>query len=292
MRIGQMIKAQEKPFYSLEFFPPKDKEKWGDFFNVVEKLKVIKPLFASVTCGAGGSDQGYTIDIANKIKNEYSMECMAHCTCVRSNTENMKKFFEELKDINIDNILALRGDKPKDKHGMIDESLISDDFKYAEDLVHYCKKNLPSFGVAVAAYPAPHPESKTFAEDRKYLIQKIRAGADFGVSQLFFDSREYINLLDILKKENLDCPIVPGILPIQSLAALKHTLSLCGANIPGKFFLELEDAHAKGGSEKVKEVGLRYAVEQIRMLLDAGAPGIHLYTLNKAELCLELVDMV
>ena len=99
-------------------------------------------------------------------------------------------------------------------------------------------------------------------------------------------------MLDILKKEKLECPIIPGIIPIQSLASLKHTLSLCGANIPGKFFLALEDAHASGGTEKVKELGLKYAVEQARMLLDAGAPGIHLYTLNRADLCLQLVDMI
>jgi methylenetetrahydrofolate reductase (NADPH) len=292
MHIGQMIKTQKKPFYSLEFFPPKEKEKWDDFFAIVQKLKTINPLFASVTCGAGGTGQGYTVDIAGKIKNDHAIECMAHCTCVRSNIESMNQYFEDLKGVGIDNILALRGDRPKNEDGLIDESLISDDFKYAEDLVRYSKKAYPSFGVAVAAYPAPHPESKSFADDRKYLIQKIRAGADFGVTQLFFDSREYMDLLEILRREKLECPIIPGILPIQSLASIKHTLSLCGANIPGKFFLELEDAHEKGGTEKVKEVGLKYAVEQIRMLVDAGAPGIHLYTLNRADLCLQLVDMV
>jgi len=292
MHIGQMIKAQTSPFYSLEFFPPKEQEKWADFFVNVQKLKAIKPLFASVTCGAGGSGQGNTVDIAGKIKNDYDIECMAHCTCVRSNTESMDQYFKDLKGVGIDNILALRGDKPKNEQGLIDESLISDDFKYAEDLVRYTKKAYPAFGVAITAYPAPHPESKSFADDRKYLVQKIRAGADFGITQLFFDSREYINLIDILRKENIMHPIIPGILPIQSLASLKHTLSLCGANIPGNFFLALEDAHEKGGTEKVKEVGLKYAVEQIRILLDAGAPGIHLYTLNRADLCIQLVDMV
>lgn len=293
MYIGELIKKQDKPFFSVEFFPPKEKEKWNEFFQVVEKLKAINPLFASVTCGAGGSGQDNTVEIANAIKNTYGIECMAHCTCVRSDKEAMDKYLNELKNINIENILALRGDKPKNAEGIVDESLMSHDFKFASDLVEYVKANHKGFAVGVAAYPAPHPESKTFAEDRKFLVEKIRKGADFAITQLFFDSREYLDLVHNLNKEGIkDCPVIPGILPIQSLASIKHTLSLCGANIPGKFFLALEKAYEEGGNEKVKELGLKYAVDQIRVLLDSGARGIHLYTLNKAELCLQLVDMI
>ncbi len=292
MQIGKLIKEQTKPFYSLEFFPPKDREKWDNFFNVVEKLKQINPLFASVTCGAGGSTNSNTIEIADKVQNEFNITCMAHCTCVRSDTDNMKKYFEELKNININNILALRGDKPLNEHGIIDESLISNYFKYADDLVRFSRENFPEFGVSVAAYPAPHPESLSFSQDRKYLAQKIKAGADFAITQLFFDNREFFDLQEYLAKENLDCPIIPGILPIQSLSSLKHTLSLCGANIPGKLYLELEQADKDGGSDKVKEVGLKYAIKQIRELLSFGAKGIHLYTLNRAELCLKLIEMI
>lgn len=292
MRIASLIEKQDKPFYSLEFFPPRNKEDWPNFFNVVEKLKVIDPLFTSVTCGAGGSTQAYTVEIASHIKNNLGLECMAHCTCVRSSNETMHQFFQDLQNAGIDNILALRGDKPLDENGQVDESLIGTDFRYAEDLVRFSREHYPHFGVGVTAYPAPHPESKSFREDRRYLVQKLRAGADFAMTQLFFDAREYINLVETMKDEGITCPIVPGILPIQSLASIKHTLSLCGANIPGKLFLDLEAAHQQGGTEKVKEVGLKYAVEQIRQILDAGAPGIHLYTLNRADLCIQLVDMI
>lgn len=293
MHIGELIKKSEKPFYSLEFFPPKEKEKWGEFYDVVEKLKTINPLFVSVTCGAGGSGQENTVEIASKIKNSIGLECMAHCTCVRSDKVKMDEYLNQLRSENITNILALRGDKPKNADGIVDESLMSHDYKYAADLVRYVRENHKDFGVAVAAYPAPHPESVSFASDRKYLIEKIKTGADFAITQLFFDSREYIALVDELKKEGIkDCPIIPGILPIQSLASIRHTLSLCGANIPGKFFIQLEKAHEEGGSEKVREVGLEYAKNQIRIMLDNGAKGIHLYTLNKADLCLELVNMV
>lgn len=291
MHIVELIKKSEKPFYSLEFFPPKEKEKWQEFYAVVKKLKAINPLFVSVTCGAGGTGQENTVEIASEIKNTLGLECMAHCTCVRSDKVKMDEYLNQLRNANINNILALRGDKPKNADGEIDESLMSHDYKYAADLVRYVRENHKDFGVAVAAYPAPHPEAISFAEDRKHLIEKIKTGADFAITQLFFDSREYLALVDELKKEGIhDCPIIPGILPIQSLASIKHTLSLCGANIPGKYFLQLEKAHEEGGSEKVREIGLNYAVQQIKTMLEYGAKGIHLYTLNKADLCLELID--
>ena len=123
-------------------------------------------------------------------------------------------------------------------------------------------------------------------------MHKIRAGADLVVTQLFFDSREYFALADHLREHGVDAPIIPGVLPIQSLASIRRTLSMCGANIPGKLYLQLEEAHDKGGTEAVKEAGLAFAVDQIRRLLDGGAPGVHLYTLNRAELCLRIADEV
>ncbi len=292
MKIGNLLKNQTKPFFSLEFFPPKHREKWNDFFNVVQRLKAINPIFASVTCGAGGSSNNNTVEIASKIQNEYHIECMAHCTCVRSDFQNMQAYFNELQRVGVNNILALRGDKPRNEQGEVDETLISHEFKYAEDLVKFSKQNFPDFGIAVAAYPAPHPDSTSFSADREFLAQKVLAGADFAITQLFFDNREYFDLLEYFGKKNINCPIIPGILPIQSLGSLKHTLGLCGANIPGKLYLSLEEADKEGGTELVKAVGLKYAVKQIKELLNNGAPGIHLYTLNRAELCLQLVDLV
>ena len=147
--------------------------------------------------------------------------------------------------------------------------------------MHFLRSEHPDLGIAVAGYPAPHPDAATFAADRAYLADKLRAGADFVITQLFFDVREYESLVSSLRAAGLEAPVTPGILPIQSFDSLRRVLSLCGANIPGKLYLELEAAHNKGGVE---------AVRQIRQLLDCGAPGIHLYSLNKSEMCLRLVE--
>ena len=144
----------------------------------------------------------------------------------------------------------------------------------------------------MAAYPAPHPESRSFAEDRNHTAEKLRAGADFAITQLFFDAREYVDLVAHLRGQGITTPVVPGILPIQSFDSLRRVLSLCGANIPGKLYLALEQADRDGGAEAVRQVGLDYAIGQIRRLIDAGAPGIHLYTLNKADVCLRLAEAV
>jgi methylenetetrahydrofolate reductase (NADPH) len=147
-------------------------------------------------------------------------------------------------------------------------------------------------GIAVAGYPTPHPESPSFASDWRYTVDKIREGADFVVTQLFFDVREYTAFVDRLHDMGVSVPVIPGVLPIQSFASLRRTLSLCGAAIPGKLYLDMEAAHEKGGVQAVREAGIAFAVRQIRMLLDQGAPGIHLYTLNQAAVCLRIVDEV
>ena len=146
------------------------------------------------------------------------------------------------------------------------------------------------FDVAVAGYPHPHPESHSFHYDRLYTQQKIVAGASFVITQLMFDVREYFDLLERLNSLGIMVPVIPGILPVPSLESLRRTLSMCGANLPAKFFFELEEIHAQGGAEAVKEAGTIFAIEQCAKLLEGGAPGVHLYTLNRAETCLRIVD--
>lgn len=289
MKIADLIAQKNGPFYSLEFFPPREREQWDSFFHVVEQLKAVNPLFASVTYGAGGTTQDATLDIVSRIKRDYAMETMAHLTCVGATSASLNHILGQLKANGVDNILALRGDPPK---GMEDMDWDSAEFAHAADLVRFARLHFPEFCVAVAGYPAPHPESLSFASDWRYTVAKIREGADFVVTQLFFDVREYFNFVDRLNDMGVSVPVVPGILPIQSFESLRRTLALCGANIPGKLYLELEAAHQKGGTEAVKDAGIAYASHQIRTLLDGGAPGIHLYTLNRAESCLRLVDEV
>ncbi len=291
MKIVELLKNTNKPFFSLEFFPPKNQEQWPDFFSCVEKLKSLEPLFASVTYGAGGSSQDNTLEIAKRLR-QMDLEPLVHLTCVGANAARINSFLQSLRQSNIDNVLALRGDAPKGQEEACALAEKESGFRYAEDLVRYMRRVQPEMGVAVAGYPAPHPQSPTFALDRAYTLSKVRAGADFVVTQVFFDVREYFDFVDALRQENIHTPVIPGVLPIQSLASLKVLLSMCGANIPGKLYLELEAAHEKGGEEAVREAGLTFAIQQIRQLIEGGAPGIHLYTLNKAELCLRLAQAV
>lgn len=284
MRIGELIRESSNQFFSLEFFPPGNKEQLPDFYKTVEQLAELRPLFVSVTYGAGGGKQQNTLNVTSCLAKR-GLNVMAHLTCVGSEAGTIKRFITELLANGVDNVLALRGDQPKDKVWDWQKGA----FRNAADLVRFVRKEFPRIGIGVAVYPSPHPESPTYELDREFTAQKLGAGADFGITQLFFDVREYIELMRCLRAKGISMPVIPGILPIQSFDSLKRVLSFCGANIPGKFYLELEAANARGGSEAVREAGLAFALGQIRQLLDAGAPGIHLYTLNKSALCARII---
>jgi methylenetetrahydrofolate reductase (NADPH) len=287
MNIARQIAAAEKPFYSLEFFPPKEEKDWPDFFAAVEQLQSIRPLFASVTYGAGGSTQNRTLALAAKLR-KMRLETMVHLTCVGADKVKIAAFLRELRDAGVENVLALRGDPPHGQSVDWDTSV----FRYAADLVRFVREQDPLMGLAVAGYPAAHPESATFSADREHTCDKIRAGADFVITQLFFDVREYEDFVRYLRAKGITTPVIPGVLPIQSLESVRRILALCGANIPGKLYLELEAANELGGADAVKEAGIAFAVRQIRRLLEFGAPGIHLYTLNRASTCLRIVEEV
>lgn len=276
-----------RPFYSLEFFPPKERENWPHFFDTVNKLRALDPLFVSVTYGAGGSTQDNTLDITARMAQD-GLVPMAHLTCVGATQDRLRAFLDRLAEAGVSNILALRGDVPQGTHIQWEEC----EFTYASDLVSFVRNAYPKFGIAVSAYPTPHPESATFADDRNAAALKLNAGSDFAVTQLFFDPREYIEYVSQLRALGITKPVLPGVLPVQSLDSIRRVLSLSGCNIPAKLWLTLEEADRTGGVEKVKEAGITYAVGQIRRLLDAGAPGIHLYTLNKADVCLRIAEEV
>ena len=282
MRIGTLIRQAERPFFSLEFFPPAEQGQLPAFYATVEELRALQPLFVSVTYGAGGSKQRNTLAVTAELARR-GFTAMAHLTCVGAQPEDIAAFLRELRSHGVDNVLALRG--------MTWESTCGA-FRHTAELVRFIRESEPEMGIGVAAYPAPHPESATFALDRRHTAEKIAAGADFAITQLFFDVREYEALVAGLRERGLDAPVVPGILPIQSLDSLRRVLSLCGANIPGKLYLDLEAAHEAGGAEAVREAGLAFAVRQIRRLIDMGAPGIHLYTLNKPGLCRRIAEEV
>lgn len=275
------------PFYSLEFFPPKERENWPDFFAAVDKLRKLHPLFASVTYGAGGSTQDYTLEITARLA-ESGLTPMAHLTCVGADKASIRGYIHKLLQSGVDNILALRGDVPKGKELCWEDC----EFSHASDLVRFVRKEFPQLGIAVAAYLTPHPESTSFSADRIATANKLTMGSDLAVTQLFFDYREYFEYVKQMRAMGVDKPILPGVLPIQSLASIKRVLSLSGCNIPAKLYLTIEEADRKGGSEAVREAGIQFAAEQVKRLLDGGAPGIHLYTLNKADMCLRIAEAV
>ncbi|CCH47361.1 methylenetetrahydrofolate reductase [Pseudodesulfovibrio piezophilus] len=284
MRVCDLIE-RKRPFISLEFFPPKEKDAWPGFFDVVEKLKELKPLFASVTYGAGGGTQDNTLEIATRMKRDHGIEPITHLTSVGASAEKLDAFLRNLRDANIENVLALRGDPPA---GVPDFDFNAQEFKHATDVIEFIRERYPEICVGGAAYPEPHPESSTIQSDLDMVDLKVKKGAKFLVTQLFFDNRLYFDYVERLKLMGSDVPVIPGVLPIMSLRSAKFILGLCGAAIPGKFLSALEKAHTEGGDDAVYALGMEYAVKQARELVDGGAPGVHLYTLNRAEACLEI----
>ncbi len=279
--------SPDKQFISLEFFPPKTREDWPVFFHTVERLARLKPLFASVTYGAGGSTNMDTLEIVSRIQQEYGIETMAHLTCLGSNTDEVTRFLLDLEAAGVTNVLALRGDLPQD--GSVETPLPSP-LQYASDLVNLIRESFPSKGICVAGYPEVHPEATSLESDLSFLKLKLDNGADFAITQLFFDNNLYHTFVRRAREAGISKPIIPGILPVVSLKVIKRIVSLCGASIPADFLAELEKADQTGGAAAVQKVGVAYARNQARELLKAGVPGVHIYTLNRSEVVLDLVD--
>lgn len=285
MRIASLLKTG-KPFVSLEFFPPKDRTKWPGFFNAVEKILTVNPLFVSVTYGAMGSTRANTLEIVSRLKKEFGLETMAHLTCVGVSGQDVGSSLDDLVRAGVDNVLALRGDLPQ---GEIIFDPSAHDFTCAADLVSHIRARFPSLGIGVAAYPEGHPEAPSIEKDLIYLKRKLDRGADFAITQLFFDNSLYWNFVQRARGIGIDKPIIPGILPIVNLSNVARIVSLCGVTIPVPYLKKLHDAQRGEGGEAVRMIGVEYARTQAQELLDRGAPGVHLYTLNKAEVCVSLV---
>jgi methylenetetrahydrofolate reductase (NADPH) len=279
--------SQGKQFISLEFFPPKKREDWPVFFQTVHRLAELKPLFASVTYGAGGSTNVDTLEIVSRIQREYGIETMAHLTCLGSGTGDVTRFLDDLAAAGVTNVLALRGDLPQD--GSIETPLPSP-LQYASDLVGLIRASFPAMGIGVAGYPEVHPEALSLEADLSFLKLKLDSGADFAITQLFFDNSPYYSFVQRAREAGITKPIIPGILPVVSLKVIKRIVSLCGASIPSGLLAELEKANQAEGAAAVQEIGIAHARRQVRELLEAGVPGVHIYTLNRAEVVLELVD--
>lgn len=271
--------AAGRPVISFEFFPPKTKE--GDktlLDKTVPALVAAGADYCSVTYGAGGSTREKTLMIVDRIQRESSLTAVAHLTCVSSARSEISALLEQLRGLGVRNLLALRGDPP----GGGEFTPSADGFEYAEQLVRYIREH-GDFSVGVAGFPEGHIACREGKhKDWEHLKQKVEAGADYVLTQLFFDNKDYFEFRDTMSgKHGVKVPLVPGIIPILSAAQIKKFTSLCGSRIPLRLAERLEKYERDDAA--ALEFGIDYATEQCGELLDQGAPGIHFYTLNKAR---------
>ena len=284
MKIKELFETN-KTVFSFEIFPPNDKFPIDKFYDVINDLSQHKPDFISVTYGAGGSKRNKTVEIASHIKNNLNIETVAHLTCVGSTKEEIQNILAQLKANNIKNILALRGDIPK---GETEEIFDRGDFKYSSDLIQEIK-NHKDFSIAAAFYPEVHHETNDIL-DLIHLKNKVEKGADFLISQVFFDNNTFYKFKENAEKIGVNAPLVAGIMPVTNAAQIRRITELCHCAVPKK----LENLLDKFGhdDESMYKAGVVYAAEQIIELVSNDVKGIHLYTMNRSQAVTEILNMV
>ena len=275
--------AQQRPLRSLEFFPPKDEAGVGALRDTALLLKKISPDFVSVTYGAGGSTRERTAQVSRLLREEIGFTVMPHLTCVGHSRLELSAVADQLHAGGYRNIMTLRGDPPK---GQTEFVPYLDGLRYASDLVALLKERHADFCLGVGGYPEKHPEAPSAEVDLDNLKRKVDAGAAFITTQLFFDNAVYYRFVEKCRARGIAIPIVPGIMPVLSLKQIRRFTEMCGATLPEKLTKRLE---AAGDSPDIVEtVGNEWAVTQIRDLLAHGAPGYHLYIMNRAKSALAL----
>ena len=274
---------EKRPVISFEIFPPKKAEALKDIDHTLEILADLKPDYISVTFGAGGSaNNNRTIELAKKVKEDYGIEPLIHLTSLHYDVEEIKAFAKNLKAEGLTNVLALRGDRNPN----IPEK---QDFHYASDLVKFLKSE-GGFDVAGACYPEKHPESLNQIEDIRNLKQKVDAGTDFLISQLFFDNEMFYDFQDKAKIAGIDVPISAGIMPVINKNQIEKMVSLCGATLPERF--QMITNKFEHNKEALFDAGLAYATSQIIDLLANDVAGIHLYTMNNPVVARRITDAI
>ena len=283
VKIGQLI-AEEGKSLSFEFFPPKDKAAEDRLFENIARFGAFNPTFVSVTYGAGGGTLKNTRHVVLRILEETPLVPMPHLTCVDQNRDELKAILEDYMKLGIENVLALRGDPPK---GAEKFTPPKDGFCYAKDLVKLAA-SLSGFSISVAVYPEGHCESPNLEMDMYYTKQKIDAGADFAITQMFFDNSYFYDFLERAAKANIKIPIIAGIMPITNIDRIKRFSQICGATLPDKVIQRFEKAGSK--AEEAKKVGIEVATEQCADLLEHGLRYFHFYTLNQSDAVLQVVS--
>lgn len=285
MRIGEILK--KKKTLSFEVFPPKkgQEEDLIKLFETITGIKEFKPDFVSVTYGAGGNNSKNSAEIADYLKNKAGIEPLAHLTGGPSTKEEIISVLTDLKSRGIENILALRGDKPKD----LDIEYCKD-FKHATDLIVFIKENKFDFSIAGACYPEGHVECDTLYEDLLNLKKKQDAGCEFFITQVFYDNNYFYRLVREAKKIGITIPIIPGIMPLTTKTSIERTVKLTGAAVPLTLRAMIE--RYKDDKETIREIGINYAVSQILDLLANDVDGIHLYIMNNYNNAYEIISKI
>lgn len=265
-----------RPFFSFEFFPPRDDAGTERLFETIEMLRPLHPAFVSVTYGAGGSSRTRTIELAKRVARELDLTVLAHVTCVGSSRAELRTVFDDLARAGIENILALRGDPPRGEAAF---TPAPGGFRYASELIATLKRNY-DFCIGAACYPETHVEAQSPQSDLDHLREKVDAGAEFLVSQLFFDNDAYVSFVERARAVDIGVPMLPGIMPVTNYEQITRFVAMCGATIPPKLRAAMEQR--RGDERAVEDLGVSYAAMQSLDLLRRGAPGIHFYTLNRS----------
>ena len=279
MKINDVI-ARDRRSLSFEFFPPKTPDDERQLFDTVGKLETLNPSFVSVTYGAGGSTSANTRRVVQRLKDETKLTVMPHLTCVGQTAEDLERILREYRDLGIENVLALRGDPPKEGAGAGEAPKC-----HAIDLVRLAHK-VGGFSVGVAVYPEGHCESSSLEDDMAYTKEKIEAGADFAITQMFFDNMYYYRFIERAVKARIRIPIIPGIMPVTDIKKIRRFAEMCAATLPARYYERFEKATSP---EEARKIGVELATEQSADLLRHGVPYLHFYTLNRPETVTEIV---
>ncbi len=277
------ILDQHPTTFSFEFFPPKTEPAWNELFETIAQLQELDPSFVSVTYGAGGSTREKTHDLLTRIQNETNLTAISHLTCVCHGRDELRGILDRYAESGIENILALGGDPPRNK---VDYDRQADAFRYAAGLVEFVKDHAgppgsTGFGIGVAGFPEGHPATPNRLKEMDHLKLKIDAGADYICTQLFFENRDFYDFRDRCELAGIDVPIIAGIMPITSKTGMARMADLAaGSRYPAPLLRAVERCDDE---ESVKNVGIHWATEQCRDLLDNGVRGLHFYTLNRSD---------
>ena len=274
MKISEIL-ARNVPSVSFEVFPPKVDADFADVERAVREIARLRPSFMSVTYGAGGGTSEYTLRVADTLQKETGVPILAHLTCVSSTKELVKSVVTEYKTKGIENIMALRGDIPK-------EGRICFDYNHATELIYDIKSMDDSFCIGGACYPEGHVECERQSEDIMHLKEKVEAGCDFLTTQMFFDNSTLYQFLYRIREKGIEVPVVPGIMPITNAKQVARSVSLSGSTIPQKMKIMVD--RFADDPEKMKEAGIIYASDQIIDLIANGVSHIHVYSMNKPEI--------